>query len=315
MSAYRPTALSSAVQPIIEVMEERRLLSASVEAGVLTVQGTPADDVITVDVTPGRIKVNVNGEKKNFKTKGVKLIEVDAGAGNDDVQLGSKVRIAARLLGEAGNDTILGGGGNDQLNGGVGDDELRGGAGNDALAGEAGLDDLFGDVGNDQLDGGVGDDALDGGVGRDIILGGKGKDAFSKRDAARERRDQNKKLDSSDLLLTLDQVPVAVKNAFAAAYPGVTIRKIQTNAKVNSPFFIYDFTTEPAGLRYKAKFTNDGEFDSEWAIGKHKGPAIPPVQPEIPDLEDALNDNTLDELIPEVPDIPELPDVDPLELL
>ena len=310
----RPTVLSSAVQPIIEAMEERRLLSASLEAGVLTVEGTPANDVITVNVTPGRIQVNVNGEKKNFKTKGVKLIEVDAGAGNDKVQLGSKVRIAARILGEAGNDTILGGRGNDQLSGGLGDDELRGGAGNDALAGEAGTDDLFGDDGNDKLDGGDGNDALDGGGGQDIILGGKGKDAFSKRDAARERRDQNKRLDSSELLLTLDQVPEGVKKAFDEAYGDMIIRKIQTNAKANSPFFIYDFTNAE-GLRYKAKFTDEGKLNREWAIGKHKGPAIPPVDPEIPDLEDPLIDETLDDLMPELEEVLEQPDVDPLELL
>ena len=74
--------------------------------------------------------------------------------GNDVVQIGDNVAIAA---------TIRGGDGNDVLCGGRGDDTILGGDGHDYL---------FGLLGNDTLDGGDGNDWLFGGPGRRHLIGG-----------------------------------------------------------------------------------------------------------------------------------------------
>ncbi|MCC7414062.1 MAG: matrixin family metalloprotease [Gammaproteobacteria bacterium] len=58
-------------------------------------------------------------------------------------------RLANRLQGMGGVDTLSGEAGNDRLDGGAGADTLRGGAGNDTLIGGPGLDRLRGDEGND----------------------------------------------------------------------------------------------------------------------------------------------------------------------
>jgi hypothetical protein len=91
--------------------------------------------------------------------------EVNAGPGDDAVQLAGDVPVPVTLRGESGNDRLVGG---------AGDDKLIGGAGNDSLYGRAGNDWLFGGPGNDRLLGGPGDDTLKGGPGVDVLTGGPG---------------------------------------------------------------------------------------------------------------------------------------------
>lgn len=92
--------------------------------------------------------------------------EVNAGGGDDAVQLAGDVPVPVTLRGE---------GGNDRLAGGAGADKLLGGPGNDALFGRGGNDWLLGGPGNDHLVGGPGDDVLKGGPGVDSVVGGPGK--------------------------------------------------------------------------------------------------------------------------------------------
>ena len=109
-------------------------------------------------------------------------IFIDAGAGNDAVNLGwlggSDFPRPMTVSGGEGNDTLVGGAGNDSLDGGVGDDCLSGNDGDDTLMGLGGNDTLDGGAGNDALYGHAGNDVLrtsDGGE-TDSIYGGSGTD-------------------------------------------------------------------------------------------------------------------------------------------
>lgn len=139
------------VNPQIQALESRRLLSASVSlaaSGVLTVNGTSGNDVIriTLDATnPRQLDVITNGTTKSFTASSIKSITVNAGAGNDDVEvleLNGSITIPMTLLGGAGNDTLVGGSGNDYIDGG---------SGNDTIAGEAGINTLIGGSGTNRL--------------------------------------------------------------------------------------------------------------------------------------------------------------------
>jgi Ca2+-binding RTX toxin-like protein len=91
--------------------------------------------------------------------------EVNAGGGNDSINVAAVVPVAV---------TLRGGPGDDRLMGGAGADKLVGGSGNDDLNGRGGNDSLFGGSGDDRLGGGWGDDLLRGGSGEDILMGGAG---------------------------------------------------------------------------------------------------------------------------------------------
>ena len=153
----------------IEVLEGRRMLSASLSStGILTVNGTAAGDeiVITRDLPHHQLVVKQElraggGEStRRFDLAKVKSIVVNAGAGNDEVTLGTALPISATINGGDGNDQLTGGAGNDIINGGNGNDEIFGGAGNDVLNGNAGNDQITGGAGADKLNGGDGNDEL-----------------------------------------------------------------------------------------------------------------------------------------------------------
>jgi Ca2+-binding RTX toxin-like protein len=147
------------------------------DTGELSVNGTVADDVISVSVVGINIAVNRNGTIQNFLMTDVERINILGLTGNDRISIGaglSSVAIVAN--GGDGNDTIFGGEGNERFSGGRGDDVIRGGEGDDTIAGGDGRDTIYGDAGADLLDGGAGNDKLLGGDGDDTLLGGIGSD-------------------------------------------------------------------------------------------------------------------------------------------
>lgn len=139
---------------MIEALETRKLLSAVVSGGVLTVNGTSYTDRIEFARGTGSITVveTTNGQvtQTPVSTAGIQKIIIWAGNGNDTIILG-KVTIPAEIHGSAGNDTISAGGGND------------------TLFGESGLDYLFGSDGRDLLSGGTNGDNMLGGGGVDTV--------------------------------------------------------------------------------------------------------------------------------------------------
>ena len=94
--------------------------------------------------------------------------EVNAGGGNDRVEVAKDVSVPVTMRGGAGDDLLLGGAGPDKLVGGTGDDRLNGWRGDDLL---------YGGPGADVLIGGPGDDVLDGGPGEDRLIAGSGSDS------------------------------------------------------------------------------------------------------------------------------------------
>lgn len=94
--------------------------------------------------------------------------EVNAGGGDDQVEVAKSISIPV---------TMRGGDGRDVLSGGAGPDKLIGGYGNDRLIGGRGDDFLLGGEGKDVLIGGPADDVLRGGYGKDTLIEGTGDDS------------------------------------------------------------------------------------------------------------------------------------------
>jgi hypothetical protein len=179
---------------MVEELESRTLLAASLSGGVLTVNGTAAADQILVRFAPhdgAHIQVVINNSTRSFTKTAVKQVVVNGGNGNDMINIAISAR--AFVDGGAGNDTLLGGGNRDMLSGGDGDDLIRGRKGDDQIYGDAGDDILFGNVGDDTVGGDdedtlqftgdhdtpndvAGDDKLNGGPDDDWLLGGTESD-------------------------------------------------------------------------------------------------------------------------------------------
>jgi Ca2+-binding RTX toxin-like protein len=164
-------------RPLVESLEERRLLSA-----VVTIEGTRrADDIVISRSATGRYDVSVNGVHTSYRASRVRRMVVIAGRGDDHVTVSNDnrgVSVFRTIAGGDGNDTLTGGKGEDELVGQGGDDVLDGRQGNDVEDGGAGDDSLVGGVGDDSCDGGEGDDDVDGGDGHDHVHGGGGVDRF-----------------------------------------------------------------------------------------------------------------------------------------
>ena len=132
---------------VVEQLESRRMLSASVSGGILRVVGTKHADVIAVTRSGSSIDVVINGVSKVFSAAGISGLVLKGGGGNDLLQ--NKTSLPSLLLGGAGDDTLLGGSGSDSISGGTGNDVLSGGRGNDLLDGDEGSDTLSGGRGSD----------------------------------------------------------------------------------------------------------------------------------------------------------------------
>src|SRR5262249_20513279 len=78
-------------------------------------------------------------------------ISVNAGNGNDTVNLSGALSAPATVYGGDGTDTIYGGDGDDYLDGQGDTDTIYGGPGNDTMNGGSGDDVVFGGSGNDTI--------------------------------------------------------------------------------------------------------------------------------------------------------------------
>src|SRR5258706_1971349 len=165
-----------------EALEPRRLMSASLVSGVLTVKGTTDADSLVLSLKSGdltKLEVNVNSVTSDFALTSITKVVVYGSAGNDMIKVDNifdVVPFGVTEKGGDGNDLLIGGNRIDDVLGGLGDDELRGMAGNDLLDGGDGLDKFVGYAGNDSILGGLANDLLDGGSGNDILKGGFGDD-------------------------------------------------------------------------------------------------------------------------------------------
>ena len=159
---------------MFDTLEPRRLMSAThnVEANVVTVSGTDADDLVTIARRRGELTVSLNGQPFAFDASRVQRVEVFGGAGDDRIN-GTRSDLPLVANGEDGDDRILSG---------AGADTLSGGAGADLILGRAGDDTFAGDDGDDAIHGGAGNDAFVDTAGEDLLAGNAGNDTFEDRD-------------------------------------------------------------------------------------------------------------------------------------
>jgi hypothetical protein len=159
---------------------------ATLQSGFLTVDGTNADDKITLRLQAANVQVDFGDDGTpdfSFSAADVTAIEVNGGNGDDTVRVDETTgvfTIPTTIDGGNGNDNLTGGSGDDTLVGGNGDDVLNGGAGTDTLQGGNGNDTIDGNRGNDPEFGGNGDDTFvwNPGEGSDTIEGKNGNDTL-----------------------------------------------------------------------------------------------------------------------------------------
>jgi hypothetical protein len=173
--------IESAAAPVVQSLEERRLMSAvSISGGVLTFTGGSSADSLSVSINGyGNVEYSYSlgsTPSSGVTTQTINRIEFQGYGGNDTFS--NDTSIPAKAWGGSGADTLSGGSGKDSLHGESGNDLIHGGSGNDVIYGEENDDDLYGDGDDDSLHGGKGDDGVYGGVGNDALWGGENEDRF-----------------------------------------------------------------------------------------------------------------------------------------
>jgi Ca2+-binding RTX toxin-like protein len=121
----------------LEFLESRRLLAAALNNGILSIDGTPGDDGITVAISskhPDRLIAFDGSQEFSYALSDLRLIRINAGRGNYTVYALSNngpIHIPLSINAGAGNDSVIAGSGNDTIIGETGTDTLHGGPGND----------------------------------------------------------------------------------------------------------------------------------------------------------------------------------------
>lgn len=139
---------------MLETLESRQLLTVSFgEDGVIRIKltGLEKDLVTTTNIDSQRFRLNVNGDTSVYRWKNVQLISVSTYDGADLIDF-RDLKVAVKVDGGKGSDTIYGG------------------RRNDSLFGNGGADRIFGEAGHDTLEGGLRDDTLRGGADNDTLI-------------------------------------------------------------------------------------------------------------------------------------------------
>lgn len=201
-----------------DLLESRRLFSATLTGGILTITEGAGNDTTNIRYTMGaqNLTVTENGVATSFNYGAITGIVVDLGDGNDTFDGWTTITKPTTIYGGAGNDTLRGSAGADEIHGGDGDDVLLGRMGADVFYGDAGTDTIdysdrstgspaltitldgtnddgaageqdnvgtdiervVGGVGNDYIVGNDANNLLNGGSGNDTIIGGLGDDTL-----------------------------------------------------------------------------------------------------------------------------------------
>lgn len=181
--------------------------AVSVDAGLMTIQGSCFDDEIEITRTDsGGVILSIDGNVQTLS--GVTAIEVHGNEGNDTITVSG--RVPSSLFGDDGDDTIFGSAGPDHIEGGIGMDNLngregvdtiyasgpgmadtagntiQGGRSNDTIFGSNFADTIFGGEANDMIFAFGGDDDIFGGQGADTIFGAAGNDVIRAGESADE---------------------------------------------------------------------------------------------------------------------------------
>jgi hypothetical protein len=168
----------------LESLEGREVpATATLSGTTLIIEGTNADDSISVRQTNNQISVDGTPihdrwqQLTSVDATRVRQVVIHAYAGNDTINFAT-LKIPAMVWGGLGNDRIYAGNGDDIIYGDQGNDTILGSSGNDWLVGGDGNDQIWGGAGNDWITGDAGDDYLSGDAGNDTISGGDGRDTL-----------------------------------------------------------------------------------------------------------------------------------------
>src|SRR4051812_24169807 len=131
---WRKKAIAQATEVVIQRLEERRMLSVSMEDGIWYVE---ADDdknhVITIDVNPRndqKIRALIDGKVVgSVAIDDIDWVEIYGGGGDDVISTLAGPDVALGGYGGKGNDTMNGGGGLGGMLGGEGNGLVLGGGG------------------------------------------------------------------------------------------------------------------------------------------------------------------------------------------
>jgi Ca2+-binding RTX toxin-like protein len=118
---------------IIEGLEKRTLLAATLSGTTLEIDGGDGNDVIRVTAGADTTTVSINGTDRSFDNSDFDAIQLRAGDGADDISISDDVGVSAAIYGEGGDDTIVGGAGDDTISPGAGNDTIDGGGGYNTL--------------------------------------------------------------------------------------------------------------------------------------------------------------------------------------
>ncbi len=175
-------------------LEPRTLLSAAIEDGVLSYEGTQRADSVVIEAGEefGQVLLfGVAGVEDGTLFEGVDRVRGELRGGDDRFEIRGSLldtsgeTMVVRTSGGSGDDVLIGGdsldhlnggSGNDFIDGGAGDDRIHGRQGHDILLGGDGDDFIMGNRGRDTVDGGAGDDIINVGFAKDTVFGGPGDD-------------------------------------------------------------------------------------------------------------------------------------------
>ena len=141
------------------------------DAGTLTIKKAKGKTLNLINPA-GKSFSTMVGVLTNLTVTNLTKSPVTVGSAIKTVTAASRTK-AAKISGNALDNTMTGGKGNDTLLGGAGDDSIFGNTGNDTIRGGVGNDTLLGGKGNDLLWGNAGADVFiyESGDGQDVIFG------------------------------------------------------------------------------------------------------------------------------------------------
>src|SRR5918993_1229355 len=112
-SSTTTVAIANAVQPVVEQLERRQLLDATLVDGVITITGSSAVDIVIVSVDPlnsRSVLVQLNDATgQSFALEDTTGILIDVFEGNDRIAFDpvrGHVLLPTTIRGGAGNDRI-----------------------------------------------------------------------------------------------------------------------------------------------------------------------------------------------------------------
>ncbi len=111
----------------------------TLSSGVLTAQGTAANDSISLSLSKGIYSLKFGKITNHFNAAEVNSIVLNGGAGDDKISVNSGVLLGVAIDGGEGKDTLIGGAGNDTLTAGSGGDMLIGGSGTNTFYADNGV--------------------------------------------------------------------------------------------------------------------------------------------------------------------------------